>query len=512
MRSSAPPVKPAVFNLTDAGNAEYFASTYGEHVRYDHRRGRWLLWCNHRWEPDADGRVRRLAKDAIRRRLHDAAALDDTDARARGVKWALASESRQRLDALLYLAQAERPLADAGDGWDANPWLLGVRNGVVDLQAGTLRDGRRDDRITMSTAVAFQPAAGSPRWSRFLSEVFAGDAELVAFVHRAIGYSLTGITTEQCLFLLHGTGANGKGTFTNTLKYMLGDYGWNMPFSTIEIRDRASIPNDLAALAGRRFVSASETNDGTRLNEARVKALTGCDPITARFLHGEFFTFEPVAKFWLSVNHRPVVRDDSFGFWRRLRLVPFTQTFTVNPTLADDLRAEAAGILAWAVRGCLEWQRHGLQPPAVVAEATAQYERDSDPLADFINETIEHVPDSEVAASELYEHWVRWAKARGMTERDREWMTATMFGRRFGERVPSKRGRSGKVYLDVARKAIDSIIVCALVTGFSLCSDGFDPSFQFFPHITLSRENLKTPLNPSPTRHQSTDDRGIHVG
>jgi putative DNA primase/helicase len=234
-----------------------------------------------------------------------------------------------------------------------------VPNGVVDLEHGALRPGKREDRITLCTAVPFDPSATCARWERFLREIFGGDEPLAAFVHRAIGYSLTGDTGEQCCFMGYGHGSNGKGTLVNTLKYILGDYSWNMPFSTLEMRDRAGIPNDVAALDGRRFVVASETNDGARLNEARVKALTGCDPVTARFLHGEFFTFEPVAKFWLSVNHKPVIKDDSHGFWRRLRLIPFLQRFDVNPNLADELRAEGRGILAWAVVAAWPGNRTG---------------------------------------------------------------------------------------------------------------------------------------------------------
>ena len=225
-----------------------------------------------------------------------------------------------------------------------------------------------------------------------------GDDDLADFLQRAMGYSLTGITTEQVLLLLYGTGANGKGTFANTLKRVLGDYAWNMPFATLELKDRASIPNDLAALAGRRFVIASETNDGTRLNESRVKALTGCDPVTARFLHAEFFTFEPCAKFWLSVNHKPIVRDDSYGFWRRLRLIPFTRTFPVNAALGEALRAEWPGILAWCVAGCLAWQAEELTAPARVTQATDDYARDSDVLAQFLTEACEGDPSAEVTA------------------------------------------------------------------------------------------------------------------
>ena len=228
--SRAPaPVEPDPCNQTDAGNAEYFAALYGSDVRYDHRRAHWLLWRRHRWEPDADAEIRRLAKTAMRQRFIEAAALDDPDARRRAAKWAITSESRARLDALLYLAQAEQPIADAGAGWDADPWVLGVPNGVIDLRTGRLRAGRRDDRITMQAAVAYDPEATCPRWDRFLPEVFHGDADVIAFVHRAVGYSLTGDTSEQCLFLPYGTGANGKGTLMNTLAALLGDYAYTMP-------------------------------------------------------------------------------------------------------------------------------------------------------------------------------------------------------------------------------------------------------------------------------------------
>jgi putative DNA primase/helicase len=298
----------------------------------------------------------------------------------------------------------------------------------------------------------YDPGATCPRWERFIAEIFASDDSLVRFIQRAIGYTLCGLTGEQCLFLLFGTGANGKSTLTRTIANVLGDYGWNMPFSTIEMRDRAAIPNDLAALVNRRFVMASETNDGTRLNESRVKALTGCEPVTARFLHGEFFTFEPVAKFWLSVNHKPIVRDDSHGFWRRMRLVPFTQVFSVNPSLADELAAEASGILAWAVRGCVQWQREGLNAPAIVVAATDEYATDSDVLAGFISEACEPEPAAQIKASDLYDHYKRWAEQHGLSERER--LSATAFGRKAAERLQKQRTPARNVYLGLARRGM----------------------------------------------------------
>ena len=387
----------------------------------------------------------------MRARLRDAADFEDETIRTRAVKWALGSETRSRIESLLWFAASLPSIADPGDHWDADPWLLGVVNGVVDLRTGVLRPGDPDDRLTMQTAVTFDPEAACPRWTQFIAEIFNENVELVSFVQRAIGYSITGITTDQCLFLLFGTGANGKGTLTNTLKWTLGDYAWNMPFATIEWRDRAAIPNDLAALVNRRFVIASETNDGTRLNESRVKALTRCDPMTARFLHGEFFEFQPIGKYWLSVNHKPIVRDDSYGFWRRLRLIPFAQTFSVNQGLADELRAEASGILAWCVRGCLSWREQGLTPPAVVTDATREYEVDSDLLAAFLAEACELDTASEIRASELFEHYRQWAERHGMTERER--LSSTMFGRKLSERFGKLRDSGNRtIYRGLGRK------------------------------------------------------------
>jgi putative DNA primase/helicase len=391
--------------------------------------------------------VVRIAITFARVWQRDALDLDES-LRNDTVRFALELERRGALLNMLALARTLRPIAVAGQVWDKDPWLLGVKNGVVDLRNGELREGRPSDGVTLQAGVGFDPAAQCPRWLQFMEEITAGDAAQVSFLQRAVGYSLTGITTEQALFLCYGTGANGKGTFTNTLQLVLGDYAWNMPFTTIELRDRAAIPNDLAALVDRRWVTASETNDGTRLNEARVKALTGCDPVTARFLHAEFFTFEPVAKFWLSTNHKPIVNDDSHGFWRRLRLIPFTREFAVNPTLAEELRREAAGILAWGVRGCAAWQKDGLAPPSRIADATREYQADSDPLAGFLEETCERIEDGQVRACDLYDHYVDWAARHGHDEAER--LTATLFGRRVSRHLQKRRTSAGTCYVGIA--------------------------------------------------------------
>lgn len=440
------------FALTDLGNAEHFAHHYGDRVRFDHRRKRWLVWDAPTWRPDADATVQRLAHAAVRRRYTEAGRLEDTDAKKAAAKWAIKSEARDRLSALLTLATTLDPIADSGDAWDADPYLLAAPNGVVDLRTGTLRAGRPEDRLTLRTGVAFDPTAPASRFERFLDEIFDGDGERISWLTRAVGYSLTGATSEQIFFLLHGHGANGKGALTRALSHALGDYGFNLPFSTFEARPNG-IPNDLAALVGRRFVTASEANDGTRLNEARIKSLTGEDTITARFLHGEFFQFRPVGKLWLQVNHRPVVKDQSHGFWRRVRLIPFDRTFPIDKGLDAALRAEAAGVLTWAVNGCVRWQAEGLgDVPAAVRAAVTAYKTDSDPLAAFLAEHTTRIDGASAGATALYQRYCAWADRDNVPKSAR--LSQTAFGRALSERsVTKKHTASGALYLGIALKS-----------------------------------------------------------
>jgi putative DNA primase/helicase len=352
----------------------------------------------------------RLAKQAARSRLKNSAAVGDDEGRKKEAEWALRSESLPRLQAMLTLAQSEKSLADDGSKWDNDSWLLGVANGVVNLRTGSLRPGKPNDYITLHSAIAFDPDAKCPRFDRFLEEIFEGDPDLISYVHRAVGYSLTGDASEQCFFCCHGEGANGKSTFLNAIRFVLADYVCNLPFSAFELRARSSIPNDIATLPGRRFVTAIETDESALLNAARIKALTGGDPITARLLYRDLFTFISVAKFWLAFNHRPVVADDSHGFWRRVHLIPFNCQFDpgAEPDLPHILRAEAPGILAWAVRGCIEWKQHGLVPPASVVEATKTYREASDPLRDFVADRCILDPNAQVSVAALFSEYAEW--------------------------------------------------------------------------------------------------------
>jgi putative DNA primase/helicase len=404
------------FLRTDSGNAELIATKFPDRLRFDHRRGRWLLWMDNRWVEDREGAVFRLAKAAARERLSNAARITDDGARKQSAAWALQSESRYRLQAALDLAKSTSPISDSGENWDTDQFLLGVRNGIVDLRNGQLRLGRPRDRVAIYTEVSFDAAAQCPCFERFLDEIFLHDCEVTAFIQRAIGYCLSGAVTEQCLFLCHGDGENGKSTFLETIRNVLGDYAHNLPFSAFELVGRSAISNDMASLVSKRFVTAAETSEGARLNEARVKALTGGDRCTARFLYREYFSFDPTAKFWLAFNHKPHVTDDSHGFWRRVRLIPFLAHFSGNDCDKDilaKLKTEASGILAWAIRGCLLWQQQGLGLPPSIDAATKAYREESDPVAEFLDDRYVISTDAFVESSILRSDYEDWAKQNG---------------------------------------------------------------------------------------------------
>lgn len=439
--------------LTEAGAAERFARLHGDDVRYDHRRKRWLLWSAGRWCPDADAQITRLALGFTRDWQLEAISITDTDERTRVFKAAVRLERREALHSMLALARDLRPVADAGTGWDSDPWLLGTPSGVVDLTTGQLREGRREDRITQATGVPYDPEARSELWDRTLSDIFASDY-LVAFVQVAVGYSATGDTRRDCWFLSHGRGGNGKSTLLQAFRRALGEYALELPAAVLDQR-RDGTPFDLAALPGRRFVLSSESGDTVRLHHDRVKQISGGDPVRAANKYEKSFEFQPTCKLWLCANRKPRVDDDSAAFWRRVMLIPFTQSFigredrNLRPALEED-PAHQAAILRWIVAGAVRYCAQGLTPPPEVADATGDYQREADPLGEWLAACIEEDPGSEIRAGEAYECYTDWAKGHGLKER--EYLSATAFGRRMGGRFKYRHAQGVKRYLDIARR------------------------------------------------------------
>ena len=289
-----------------------------------------------------------------------------------------------------------------------------------------------DHMLTKYADVEFRDDAECPLWLAFLEKIFGGNAEIIGYLQRAVGYSLTGDTREQCLHLLHGSGSNGKSTFLEVLQALMGDYGVQADFATFVEKKGDGPRNDVARLAGTRMVRSSEIGEGKRLNESLVKSLTGQDTIAARFLYSEAFEFRPTFKLWLAANHKPVIRGTDHAIWRRVRLIPFTVTISESEkdeTLKDRLIAELPGILRWAVEGCHLWLERGLHPPDAVTVATTAYKNESDILGTFLEECCEIGSGLEVSATELYTAYKRWAHENGEFE-----LSQTAFGRRIEER------------------------------------------------------------------------------
>ncbi len=408
-------------NLTDAGNGERLRAHVGDRFAYVHAWGSWMHFDGVRWQRDGSGEAVLGALHTLRSMAAEAAKVPDGDHRAELVKHALDSESSARIGAMLTLGQAMLPVDT--EALDRDPDLLNVANGTLDLRTGELRPHDRRDWITRVVPVAFDPAVTCPRWEAFLDRVLGGSADLVAFVQRAVGYSLTGHTNEQVLLLLYGVGANGKSTFLETLRALLGDYAAITDFTTFLKRDGEGARNDLARLVGTRFVSAVEAEAGKPLAEALVKQLTGGDTITARFLFREFFDFRPQFKIWLAANHKPHVSGSDHGIWRRIRLVPFTITIPEaerDPRLTAKLAEELPGILAWAVRGCLAWREHGLDTPEAVRAATNAYREEVDVYGGFLEDICLPGAHASVTAKELYAAYTAWCEANGERPRSQK--------------------------------------------------------------------------------------------
>jgi len=369
-----------------------------------------------RWVHDAGDIALGLAQSVPTMLYRLAAATTDDKQRVLIAKFALFCESRRVITAMAFLAQSDERIVARYAEFDRDPFLLNTPSGTIDLRSGRIREHDRTDRLTKITAVGFSADARCERWERFLREVFPAKSDVVDFVQRAIGYSLTGDTREEAMFIAYGDGANGKSTLLETVKSVLGDYATTCaPDSLLSRREKAAT-NDIARLAGARFVSSIEVNQGRALNESLIKAMTSRDTLTARFLFKEFFEFLPELKLWLGTNYKPVIHGDDEGIWRRVRLIPFDRKFEGadrDLNLKAAIALELEGILAWAVRGCLAWQDRGLDTPAVVRAATSAYRTESDIISQFIAERCEVRDDALIGAGDLYRAYCSWAEAAG---------------------------------------------------------------------------------------------------
>ena len=422
-------------NLTDLGNCRLMARMHGRDIHYVPGLG-WLVWLDGRWVRDEDGSIARRAKsvcDELNRIVH----LQDTDEqRKRALKHAQLSEGASRIRAMIELVQSEPGVTIPASQLDAGAWHLNTPTGVLDLQSGQVREHKREDLLTRWTGVPYDATARCPRFVEFLMRIMEGNGALISFLQRAIGYSLTGSTREQKLFLCYGTGANGKSTLIEVLRETLGAYARSAPFDafceSFSGRSATGPNEDIARLAGARFVSAVEGGESSRLNEGLVKQLTGGDMVSASYKYGAVFEYRPQFKIWLSTNHLPRIRGTDEGIWRRICRIPFNASIPAEEQdhdLLAKLREERAGILAWAVAGALQWARGGLQPPEEVVAATQSYRQESDVLGQFIEECCIVDRLLTCKTNELYRRYRVWCEDNGHSP-----MSQTSIGKRLQER------------------------------------------------------------------------------
>lgn len=417
--------------------ANQFVERFGSEFLYCDTWKKWLVWDGARWS-------------------------DDKLLRAFGSSTVIAAASEvkrhkaERISATLRVAQPM--LAVAAEDFNKNPWVLNCSNGALDLQAMKLTEHRREDRNTSLCPTPYEPEAKCPLWEKFLLEIMGGNTALVGYLQKLAGYSLTGVIREHILPIAYGSGANGKSTFLKTLRKVMGpDYASESAPDLLLTKDRGAHPTERADLAGKRLVTTIEVEDGRHLAENFVKQLTGGDEIKVRRMRENFWTLEPTWKIFMATNNRPEIKGMDFGVWRRIRLIPFSVTIPPagqDPALGDKLQAEASGILAWAVRGCQEWQKTGLQDPPAVMDATNDYKVDSDIMGRFFSDCCVILPSLRAPAGTLYELFKGWYE----TEFNGEPMSGTAFGRRLTElgfqveKVGGKKWRLGIGIAELSRK------------------------------------------------------------
>lgn len=437
--------------LNDVGNAHRFVERFGKALRYVPQRSSWLCWRDGRWRWDETKQVIEAAKCCAHQLQRNAETIADESTRKQIRRFANQSLNLTRLLATVTTASSDHDVVVPLAQLDPDPMLLGVANGYVDLRAGSFHEPDPGVLITHCSPAVYDPNAECPKFLEFLTQVMGGDAEMVAFLQRVAGYALTGRTDEQRMLFFYGGGSNGKSTFVNTLLKLLGEYGAQASQGLLVARRQPRTQtNDLARLYKKRLVVSSEVDEGSFLDEALVKDMTGGEVITARLLYQENFEFRPEFKLIMCGNHRPVIRNHDDGIWRRVVLVPFEIKIASDQRdleLATKLEAELPGILNWAIEGAIAWHESGLKVPEKVARASEAYRGDMDVLADWIAERCDVGEGYVGKASGLWSDYSEWSRSNPVVE-----LKSPSFAAKLAERFKKKRNQDGIVYCGIALK------------------------------------------------------------
>src|SRR5699024_5475360 len=398
-------------------------------VRYNYTRKNWYYYDGKLWQFDNMGKVKNLVDEILKKMKKEPVFVSDDvadeDARKnllRHIKYSRGSNGKTNM-----LREAQHLLPITPEQFDQDKFLLNTQNGYIDLKSGKLMDHDKDKYFTRISNVEYTDKIDCDLWEDFLNQIFDNDKDLISYIKRAVGYSLSGSTEEQMMFILHGNGRNGKSVFLDIITEMLGTYTANIQPQSIMVKQQSNNASpDIAKLDGARLVTTTEPNDGMRFDEGLVKQLTGGDKVTARFLHENEFEYEPQFKLWMATNHKPIIRGTDDGIWRRMATIPYTVQIRenkVDKNLKYKLRREMTAILTWAVEGFLEWQRVGLKEPKAVAEQRGDYRKEMDPIVTFIEECCIKSSSERVQSTPLYQAYREWASANGQYM-----MNSTKFG------------------------------------------------------------------------------------
>lgn len=414
---------------TDIGNARRLVDRFPTEIRYAYEPGRWYVWDGRTWRADRSGRVTELAKDVARRIFAEAAEAAGSR-RSELARHAVRSSSLRSIRSMVALAASDPRVARPASRFDADPFLINTPAGIADAETGAILPHDRERLMTRITQASGDLSATCPTADAVLARAFHGRADLIDFFWRAIGYSMLGTTREQVMFVCHGRGANGKSTVIDAIVHALGDYAVTTPAATFVAKDRerGGPEPELVDLHGARFVAISEWSESTRLNEGRVKSMTGGDRITARGLHKDPFTFDVTATLWLPCNHKPKVSDDD-AIHRRLRFIPFAVQVPEaerDPRVKQAVRLEIDGIFARAFAGAQRYLRDGLGQPREVAETGADFRRATDPFARWLDECCDLGTGLDERAGMLRRSYRDWCAANELAPLSAEDLSARL--------------------------------------------------------------------------------------
>lgn len=444
------PIPPR--SWTDTGNAQRLLDNYKDVIKYSFIDKKWYIYNGINWEKDGKGFIFKLIDNVIENMKNEKIVVPEDDDEEKYQKnWQKFINKSQSHQSKANMEKETQHLVAVSHGdFDKDPILFNVQNGYVDLSNGNLQDSDKKKLFSAVSSVEYTPNADCPEWEQFLKTTFSGDKELIKFVQKTVGYTLTGLTREQVMFVMYGNGRNGKSVFINVIQNILGTYAKTLNAQSLMVKpNNSGGPSpDIARLENARAVFSSESNGGSRLDEGLVKQMTGGDKMTARVLYGDVFEFTPKFKLWLATNNKPIIRGTDDGIWRRIVLIPFLHQVPLNEVdknLEFKLEREQLGILNWAVEGCLLWLKEGLNPPKIVREASNEYRKEMDPIEQFIDENCEKGSDYQFSSSEMFKKYCDWANENHEHE-----FTQTMFGRKLSQKYSKKRIHGGRtVYLGI---------------------------------------------------------------